>query len=119
MASYHATPCKEMLTTYKAWDFGTVKIGNTSHSNIVEIGDVCIQTDIGCTLMLKDVRHNPDLQLNLVYGTSLDRAGYESYFGNDRLRLTKGSLIIARGKTCNIDAVQDTCKAVQMCVKCC
>ena len=41
-ASYYATLCKEMFTTYKAGDFETVKIRNTSHSNIVGIGNFCI-----------------------------------------------------------------------------
>ena len=40
--SYNVTPCKEMFTTYKAVDFGIVKMGNTSHSNIIGIHDVCI-----------------------------------------------------------------------------
>ena len=78
-----------------------MKMGNTSHSNIIRIGDVCIQTDVGCTMTLKDVRHILNLKLNLISGTSLDRARYESYFGNGRWKLTKGSLIIARGKACN------------------
>jgi hypothetical protein len=30
-ACYHATPNKEFFMTYKAEDFGTMKMGNTSH----------------------------------------------------------------------------------------
>ncbi|MBT1595334.1 hypothetical protein, partial [Klebsiella pneumoniae] len=48
-ASYHATPNKEFFTSYKAGDFGTVKMGKTSYSKIVGIGDVCIKTNVGCT----------------------------------------------------------------------
>lgn len=55
MTSYHATPCKEMFTTYKVGDFGTIKMDNTSHSKIVRTGDVCIQTEVGCIMTLKDV----------------------------------------------------------------
>ncbi|KAA8531564.1 hypothetical protein F0562_006273 [Nyssa sinensis] len=54
-ASYHATYNKEFFTSYKPWDFGTVKMGNTSHSKIVGIGDVCIHTSVGCTMTLRDV----------------------------------------------------------------
>lgn len=31
-ASYHATPRKEYFSSYKEGDFGTVKMGNSSHS---------------------------------------------------------------------------------------
>ena len=34
-AFYHATPKREFFTSYKAGDFGTVKMGNTSYSKIV------------------------------------------------------------------------------------
>ena len=55
IASYHATPNKEFFNVYKAGDFGKVKMGNSSNADIVGVGDVCIQTNIDCTLTLKDV----------------------------------------------------------------
>ena len=97
-ASYHVTPNKEFFTSYRPGDFGTVKMGNTSYSKIVGIGDVCIQTDVGCSLTLRDVRHVPDLRLNLISGVALDREGYVNYFGNGKWKLTKGSLVASRGK---------------------
>lgn len=81
---YHATPCWEMFTTYKTGDLGTVKMDSTSHSKIVGVSDAYIQTDICCTMTLKNVQHVPDLRLNLNSGTSLDRPGYENYFENGR-----------------------------------
>ena len=39
VASYHATPNRELFTTYKAGDFGYVEMGNTASFNIVGIGD--------------------------------------------------------------------------------
>ena len=41
-ASYHVTSNKEFFTSYRPGDFGTVKMGNTSYSKIVGIGDVCM-----------------------------------------------------------------------------
>ncbi|KAA8529366.1 hypothetical protein F0562_033835 [Nyssa sinensis] len=99
-ASYHATYNKKLFTSYKAGDFGTVKMGNTSHSKIVGIGDVCICTSVGCMMTLSDVRHVPDLRLNLISGIALDQEGYVNYFGNGIWKLTKGSLVVARGKAC-------------------
>ena len=46
-ASYHATPNKEFFTVYKAGDFSKVKMGNSNNADIVGVGDVCIQTNIG------------------------------------------------------------------------
>ena len=54
-APHHVISMKGLFTTYKARDFGTVKIGNSSYSKIVEIGDVCIKTNVGIIVMLKDV----------------------------------------------------------------
>ncbi|CAL5417495.1 unnamed protein product [Camellia sinensis] len=97
-ASYHATSQKEFFSTYQAGDFGTVKMGNSSFSKIVGIGDVHIQTKVGCTMVLKDVRHVPDLRLNLISGIALDRQGYENYFGKGIWKLKKGSLVVAKGQ---------------------
>ena len=46
---------KGLFTTYKAKDFGIVKMGNSSYSQIVGIGNVCIKTNVGSIVMLKDV----------------------------------------------------------------
>ncbi|KAA8542578.1 hypothetical protein F0562_023730 [Nyssa sinensis] len=62
---------------------------NTNSSKIVGISDVCIQTNIGYTLVLKDVRHVLDLCLNLISGLALDQQGFENYFNKRTWRLTK------------------------------
>ena len=46
---------KGLFIMYKARDFGTMKLGNSSYSKIVGIGGVCIETNVGSTMMLKDV----------------------------------------------------------------
>ena len=74
-----------------------MKMGNSSYSKIVGIGDVCIETNVGSTMMLKDVRHVPDLRMNVFSTLAMDRAGYCNYLGNGRWKLTKGSLVVARG----------------------
>ncbi|MCI37404.1 retrovirus-related pol polyprotein from transposon, partial [Trifolium medium] len=68
-----------------------------SIANIVGIGDVCIQTNSGCALTLKDVRHVPDLRLNLISVHALDLDGFNNNFGDGKWKLTKGSLMVARG----------------------
>ena len=91
---------KELFTTYKARDFGTVKMGNTNYSKIVGIGDVCIKTNVGFIVMLKNVRHVPDLCFNLISTPFMDRAGYCNHLGNGRWKLAKGLMVVARGCIC-------------------
>ena len=75
---------KGLFTTYKVGDFGTVKMDNSSYSKIVEIGNVCIETNVGSTMMLKDMRHVPDLRMNVFFTLAMDQAGYCNYLGNGR-----------------------------------
>ena len=50
--------------------------------------------------MLKDVRPDPDLRLNLISRVALDREGYENNFKEGTWKLSKGSMVIARGHIC-------------------
>ena len=57
-------------------------MGNKSVSYIDGIGDICIQTSMGCTLMLKDVRRIPDLRLNLISVHMLDKDGCNHFISS-------------------------------------
>ena len=97
-ASCHVTLRKELFTSYKAGNFERVKMGNDSYADIVGIGDICVRANTGYTLILKDVRHVPDIRLNLISTHVLDKEGYDNYFHDGKWRLSKGSLVFARGK---------------------
>ena len=75
-------------------------MGNTTSSNIVRIGDICIQANVGYRLKLQDVRHVPDLCLNLMFRIALDKEGFQIYFDNGTWKLTKGTMVIAREEVC-------------------
>ena len=77
-----------------------MKMGNSSCSKIVGIGDVCIKTNIGSTMMLKDVRHVPNLWMNVFSIWTMDRASNCNYLSNGRQKLTKGPLVVAREHVC-------------------
>ena len=64
------------------------------------IGDVCIETNVGSTIKLKDVQHVLDLKMNVFSTLAMDRAAYCNYLGNGRWKLTKGSLVVVRGHAC-------------------
>ena len=98
VASYHVTPRKDFFTSYRTGDFNNVRMGNSSVAKILGIGDICMKTDVGCTLVLKEVRHVLDLRLNLISGLALDRDGYVSMFGQGAWKLSRGSMTVARGK---------------------
>ena len=98
--SYHYVLKREYFSTYKAGDFGVMKIGSKSVAQIVGIGDIFIHTSMWCTLTLKDVRHIPDLHLNLNSMHMLENDGYNHFISTRNWKLTKGSLVVARGKLC-------------------
>ena len=81
---YHAAPKKEFSIAYKIGDFGKVKMGNSSNTDIMGVSDVCIQTNIGCTLTINDVQHVLDLLLNLISLHALDLTRYHSDFGDGK-----------------------------------
>ena len=63
-ASFHVTSHSDFFTSYKIGDFSNVRMGNNGVSKIVGIGDVCLETTIGNKLVVKDVRHIPNIRLN-------------------------------------------------------
>ena len=79
-ASCHVTPRKDLFTSYKMGNFGRVKMGNDSYANIVGIGDICVRANTRYILILKDVRHDPDIHLNLISTHVLNKEGYGNYF---------------------------------------
>ena len=53
-------------------------------------------------MVLKDVRHVPEMHFSLIFVRKLDDEGYHSHLGEGKWKLTKGSLILSRGKKNNI-----------------
>ena len=78
-----------------------VRMGNNGTSKIVGIGDICLETSTESKLILKNIRHVPYIHLNLISISILDNEGFTNYFGESKWKLTKGSLIVARGKKLN------------------
>ena len=76
-------------------------MANSGVSKIVGIGDICLETSIGNKLVLKDVRHVPDIRLNLISTGRLDDELFRNSFGESKWKLTEGSLVVARGKKKN------------------
>ncbi|VFQ68729.1 unnamed protein product [Cuscuta campestris] len=97
-ASCHLTPHRE-FSSYTRGDFGYVNMGKGDKSSkIIGMSTICLKTNTGCRFTLKDVRHVPEFQFNLISAGGLDEDGYVSCLGEGKWNLIKGSLIVARGK---------------------
>ena len=81
-ASIHATSRQDFFTSYTPGDFGTIKMGNDGLVRVIGSGDVCLEMKNGTQLVLKDVKHIPDIRLNLIYAGKLDDAGFCNTFSN-------------------------------------
>ena len=85
-----------MFSSYAGGDFGKVKMANHGVTEVVGIGNIIMTTDMGCKLVLKDVRHVPDIRLNIISAGKLDDEGYTNSFGEGKWKLIKGSLVLAK-----------------------
>ena len=61
----------------------------------------CLETNIGSKLILKDVRHVPDIRLNLIFTSKLNDEGFTNCFGESKWKLSKSLPLVARGKKLN------------------
>lgn len=71
---------------------------NKTVSRVTGVGTICLETSIGTKLVLNNVKHAPDVRLHLISVGGLDDEGYVSTNGAGKWKLTKGSMIVARGE---------------------
>ncbi|GKD43901.1 putative RNA-directed DNA polymerase, partial [Tanacetum coccineum] len=94
----HVATRKDYYSSYTPGDFGVVRKGNTGLSRIAGIRDICLKFDTQMELVLHNVKHVPDMRLNILSTGLLDEDGYHNSSGNGLWKVTLGSLIVARGK---------------------
>ncbi|GAB2265840.1 hypothetical protein Dimus_037850 [Dionaea muscipula] len=97
-ATIHATPRRELFSSYTQGDYGVVRMGNAGVASAIGIGDICLENEQGGRLVLTNVKHIPEMRLNLLFVGRLDDEGYVSTFKDGGWKLSKGSLIVARGR---------------------
>ena len=68
-------------------------MGNASEVKVFGVGTICLKTNIGSTFVLQNVKHAPDIPINLISIGQLDDDVYHNY-----LCIGKVSLILARGR---------------------
>nr|KYP69859.1 Retrovirus-related Pol polyprotein from transposon TNT 1-94 [Cajanus cajan] len=57
-----------------------------------------MQTNMGMQLLLRRVKHAPNVRFNLIFVQILDDGGYDNHFGSGKWKLTKGNLVVAKGE---------------------
>lgn len=96
-ASYHMCLHRDWFSTYEPLAGGSVTMGNDAVSLTVGIGSVRIRCHDGTVRTLTDVRHVPDLRMNLISLGTLASIGCKYSGEGNTLKITKGSLVVMRG----------------------
>ena len=87
-ATHHALREKICLT-YRSGNFSAVKMRNKDVLQIANIRDVNLEIETCWLLVLKDVRHGPNLSLNLVLAGKLNDAGYNVNLSGGKKTLSR------------------------------
>ena len=95
-ASFHATPCQEIMENYVSGDFSKVHLADDETLRIVEKGDIRLKFPNQTTWKLQGVRHVPGLRRNLISVGQLDGEGYCTTFSGHEWKITKGALVVRR-----------------------
>ena len=70
-------------------------MGNDGSSKIIGMGTMHLVTSIGCKLVLRNVRHVPNIKLNLLSAGHLNDEGFNSQLGERKWKLLKGRMVVA------------------------
>jgi hypothetical protein len=65
-ASYHVTQFRTQFQSYAARTLDPVRVGNSQHCAVIDIGTVELNLPGGSTIVLHDVRHVPELTQSLI-----------------------------------------------------
>ena len=73
------TSKRKFFASYTPSDFGNVRVGNDGSANAVGIEDVHLKNRNSSRLILKNVKHIPDIRMNLISIGKLDDEGFLQY----------------------------------------
>nr|GEX29427.1 retrovirus-related Pol polyprotein from transposon TNT 1-94 [Tanacetum cinerariifolium] len=95
-ASFHATYCKKELERFNLRS-GKVCLADEKTLYIAGVGDIVLKTSFGTIWNPNDVRYIPGLKTRLISFGQLNEEGYRVGFVDQQWKVTKGSLVVARG----------------------
>ena len=76
---------------------GDVSFGDNSKGKIIEIGNVSLRLHDGSTRVINQVRHVPDLKMNLISLGMLDQIGCKIRLESGQLWVLNGSNLVMKG----------------------
>ena len=79
-ASFHVIAHRDYFKSYVNGGYSHFRMGNEGASKTVGIRDICLKTNVGCKLLLKDVKYIPDFRLNLIFTGKLNDDSYTNQF---------------------------------------
>ena len=94
--SYHMSPNRSLFDTYKSCEGSSVMMGNRTSCKMVGIGTVKIKMFDGVVRTLTDVRHIPDLRLNLISLGTLDSTGCSISISGGVVKVKKGAMVVMK-----------------------
>ncbi|OAE31581.1 hypothetical protein AXG93_3415s1410 [Marchantia polymorpha subsp. ruderalis] len=95
-ASYHMCPTRKLFTTYSCVDEGSVSMANGYVYKVIGIASIRFKTQDGKFCTIKEVRHVPLLNKNLLSLSLLDSKVYSFKVKVGGLNVCKGSDVIWR-----------------------
>lgn len=72
-ATIHVTAKKEFFFSYTPYDYEILRMDNDSLSKVIDIGNIFLRTNNCSQLLLRDVRHAPDIRMNLISDGRFDK----------------------------------------------
>jgi hypothetical protein len=96
-ATYHVTPFRTLFRSYTARTFDLVRVENSQHFAVIDIGTVELNLPGGSTIVLHDVWHVPELTRPLISVGQVDEAGFRTNFSSGGWTIHKGNLLPAHG----------------------
>lgn len=97
-ASFHATSQKDYFIEYVQANFGHVLLGDDDPFYIEGKGKINMRFLNGTLVVLNEVQYIPNLKRNLIAYSNLYKEGFTTVFGENSWKLTKGSMMITKGK---------------------
>ncbi|KAI5338940.1 PREDICTED: Retrovirus-related Pol poly from transposon [Prunus dulcis] len=96
--SFHVCSNRMGFNTYEERNGSKILLGDKTSCDVLDMGTVKINTQDGVVRSLSEVRHVPKLRRNLISLGALDREGYSYKAKEGMLLVTRGSVVISRGK---------------------
>ena len=100
-ANIHVCFDRDLFKSYQKSSGGSVTLGNDSVAQVLGIGDIELKMTSGKTLILKGVRHVPEVRRNLVSGSSLVQQGYKVVMESNKVVITRNDIFVGKGYVCD------------------